>query len=279
LTKPRNFTNFKLYWVKFIHLLVSPVKNIFSSINLALFLIVIALATLSVRTWTHPKYNDRVDAASIISTPKTLKPLALKRKAYNSGIVAATVQGNLFRKDRREFMPPPPRVVPIAQVAQAPALPPPNIKLRGVMLLGARKIAIMEGNYPVREGNQAIKQKPLVRKGYPLGSQIGNFELTQIEKNKVTLDNKRGVLLNLSLSQRPEDKIIRKVGNSLVQKDKNFDPRKVKKPAPPRPSPRRVTARPPKNTPKPVPAPRTFRVSGAPTELPGGIPKPRISGR
>jgi hypothetical protein len=255
------------------------VKNIFSAVILALVLIVIALVTISVRTWTHPKYNDKIDAASITSTPKTLEPLTLKRKAYNSGIVSATVQRNLFRKDRREFMPPPPRVVPVAQVAQGPALPPPNIKLRGVMLLGTRKIAIMEGNYQVREGNHAIKQKPLVRKGYPLGSHIGNFELIQIEKNKVTLDNKRGVLLNLNLSQRPGDKVIQRVGNSLVQKNKNFDPRKIKKPAPPRPAPRRVTARPPKNRPKPVPAPRTFRVSGAPTELPAGIPKPRISGR
>jgi len=255
------------------------VKNIFSAINLTLVLIVIALVAISVRAWTHPKYNDLVDAASITSTPKTLKPLTLKRKTYNSGIVAATVQRNLFRKDRREFMPPPPRVVPIAQVAQGPTLPPPNIKLRGVMLLGTRKIAIMEGNYPVREGSQDIKQKPLVRKGYPLGSQIGSFELTQIEKNKVTLDNKRGVVLNLNLSQRPEDKVIQKVGNSLVQKNKDFDPRKIRKPAPPRPSPGKITAQPPKNTPKPVPAPRTFRVSGAPTELPGEIPKPHISGR
>lgn len=279
MTKPRIFTNFKLSWVRFIHLLVSPVKNIFSAINFALALAVIALITLLVRAWTHPEYNDTIDAASITSAPKTLKPLTLKRQAYNSGIVSATVQGNLFRKDRREFMLPPPRVAPVAQVAQGPALPPPNIKLKGVMLLGARKIAIMEGNYPVREGNQAIKQKPLVRKGYPLGSQIGNFELIQIEKNKVTLDNKRGVLLNLSLSKRPEDKVIKKVGNSLIQKDKDFDPRKIKKPAPPRPSRGRITAKPPKNTPKPVPAPRTFRISGAPTELPAGTPRPRISGR
>jgi len=279
LTKPHNFTNFKLYWARFVHRLVSLLRNIFSVINLALVLIIIGLATVSVRAWTHPKYSGQVDAASITSTPKTLEPLRLKRKAYNTRIVATTVQGNLFRKDRREFMPPTKRVVPIAQVAKGPALPPPNIKLRGIMLLGTRKIAIMEGNYPVREGNQAIKQKPLIRKGYPLGSQIGNFELIQIDKNHVTLDNKRGVLLNLSLSKRPEDKIIRKVGNSLIQKNKNFDPKKIKKPAPPRPAPRRITARPPKNTPKPVPAPRSFRVSGAPTKLPTGMPKPRISGR
>ena len=176
-------------------------------------------------------------------------------------------------------MPPPPRSVPVAQVAQKSDLPPPDIKLRGVMLLGARKIAIMEGNYPVREINRAVKQKPLKRKGYPLGAQIGNFELIQIEKNKVTLDNKRGVILNLNLSKRPEDKIIKKVGNSLVQKSRTFDPRKIKKPAPRRPPPRNITAKPPGNTPKPIRAPRSFRVSGAPTGLPEGIPKPRISGR
>ena len=254
-------------------------RNIFSAINLVLVLIAITLGTLSTRTWIDPKYPERIDAASVISAPKTLKPMAIKRKVYNSRIVASTVQGNLFRKDRREFVRPPPRVVQVAQVASIPALPPPNLKLKGVMLLGTRKIAIMEGNYPVREANHAVKQKPLKRKGYPLGSQIGNFELVQIEKNKVTLDNKRGVILNLNLSQRPEDKVIRKVGNALVQKSKNFDPRKSKKPAPPRPSPRNITAKRQINRPKPVSAPRSFRISGAPTTVPGGAPKPRISGR
>ena len=140
-----------------------------------------------------------------------------------------------------------------------------------------------------REANQAIKQKPLKRKGYALGSQIGNFELTHIEKNNVTLDNKRGVILNLNLSQRPADKIIQKVGNNLVQKDKNFDPRKIKKvTSPRRRSPQRNTVKPVKNRPKPVKSqPRTFRISGAPTQVPERAegravprpsPKPKMRG-
>ena len=270
------------YWVSFLQMVISPVKNIFSAINLALVLIIIALATVSFKMWTTPKYPDRIDAASVAPVEKKQEPLTLIRKFGNSGVIAAVVQGNLFRKDRKAFRPPPRRTVPVAQVANKPPLPPPNLKLKGVMLLGTRKIAIMEGNYPVREANQSIKQKPLKKKGYVLGSQIGNFELTQIEKTNVTLDNKRGVVLNLNLSQRPSDKVIRKVGNNLVQKDKNFDPNKIKKAAPPqrRQPPQRNTVKPIKAKAKPVQVqPRTFRVSGAPTTVPDGAPQPRISGR
>ncbi|GJL77965.1 MAG: hypothetical protein NPINA01_09540 [Nitrospinaceae bacterium] len=246
---------------------------------MALVLIVIALVTLSIRTWANPKYPERIDPASITPAAKAHKPLVLNRRVNHSGLINATVQGNLFRKDRKEFMPPPPPPVPVAQVARASNLPPPNLKLKGVVFLGNSKIAIMEGNYPVQEANNAIKQKPLKRKGYPLGSQIGNFELTEIEKNRVTLDNKRGVVLNLNLSDRPDDKVIRKVGNTLIQKNKNFDPKKIKRPPPPRKASTNVRAKRQINRPKPVPAPRSFRVSGAPTAPSEGKSRPHISGR
>jgi len=254
----------------------SPVKNIFPVVNIALVLIIIALMTVATRTWIVPEYPDQVDVDLIAYTPKTLEPLALTRKAQNARIITSAVQGNLFRKDRKEFSPP----VQIAQVIHKPAqpaLPPPNLKLKGVLLLGTKRIAIMEGNYPVREGNRAIKKKPLKRKGYPLGSKIGNFELTKIEKTNVTLSNNRGVVLNLSLAQRSDDKIIRKVGNTLVQKSKNFDPGKIKKPAPPRRA-SKTTLKPPARNPKPVRAPRAFRISGAPTQVPAGF-RPHVSGR
>lgn len=252
-------------------------KNIFPVINTVLILIIVTLTTIATRTWMEPKYPDKVDAASATHVPKTLEPQVLIRKVNNVGVINSAVQSNLFRKERREFSPP-------VQIAQAipnstrPALPPPNLKLKGVLLLGSQKIAIMEGDYPVREGNQAIKKKPLKRKGYPLGAKIGGFELTGIEKAKVTLNDNRGVVLNLNLAQRPEDKVIRKVGNTLIQKNKNFDPGKIKKASPPRHSSPGALKRPIKNT-QPVRAPRAFRISGAPTNMPRGIPRPHVSGR
>lgn len=269
------------YWIKFLQTINSPVKNIFPVINTVLVLIIVFLMTIAARTWMDPKYPDKVDEDSITHVPKTLKPQVLTRKTKNARVINSAVQGNLFRKDRKEYMPP----VQIAQVIRkpaSPALPPPNLKLKGVLLLGAKKIAIMEGDFPFREGNQAIKKKPLKRKGYPLGSKIGNFELTAIEKTKVTLNNNRGVVLNLNLAQRPEDKVIRKVGNKLIQKNKDFDPGKIKKVSPPRRASTAALKRSVKkriNKPKPVRAPRSFRISGAPTNVPGGTLKPHVSGR
>jgi hypothetical protein len=264
------------YWMKFLQTVNSPVKNIIPVLNIVLVLIIFALVTVATRTWMAPEYPTRVDVDQIAYAPKTLMPLALSRKPQNASVISSAVQGNLFRQDRKEFSPP-------VQIAQAilkpaqPALPPPNLKLKGVLLLGTKKIAIMEGNYPVRENNQAIKKKPLKKKGYPLGSKIGNFELTNIEKTKVTLNNNRGVILNLNLKQRPDDKIIQKIGNSLVQKSKTFDPGKIKKPSPPQK--RSTTAiRKPVRKPKPVRAPRAFRISGAPTGNPEAY-RPHVSGR
>ncbi len=271
------------YWLKFLRTVSSPVKNIFPAVNIVLVLIIVVLATIVTRTWTVPSYPDKVNVERVTHAPKTLEPQVLIRKTNNTGIINTTVQGNVFRKDRREFSPPP---VQIAQAIQtrpaAPPLPPPNLRLKGVMLLGNKKVAIMEGDYPVREGNQAIKKKPLKRKGYSLGAKIGNFELTAIEKNKVTLNNNRGVQLNLNLTQRSEGQVIRKVGNSLIQKNKNFDPGKIKKATPQRPT-TRTAAKPQKNKPikqpRAVPAPRSFRVSGAPTPAQGRVFRPHVSGR
>jgi hypothetical protein len=265
------------YWIKLLQTVNSPMKNIFPVVNIALILIIIALMTLATRTWVAPKYPDRVDVNLIAYKQKTLEPLALTRKAHHARIINSAVQGNLFRKDRKEFSPPPVQVAKVIHKPAPPALPPPNLRLKGVLLLGSKKIALMEGNYPVREGNQAIKKKPLKRKGYPLGSKIGDFELTKIEKTNVTLNNNRGVVLSLNLAQRSGDKVIRKVGNSLVQKSKNFDPGNIKKPAPPRRA-SKTTVKPPARKPKPVRAPRAFRISGAPTQVQAGF-KPHVSGR
>ena len=254
----------------------SPMKNIFPVVNIILVLAIVALITIATKTWMTPKYPDKVDVDLIAYVPKTLMPLALTRKVHNARVINSAVQSNLFRRDRREYSPP----VQIAQVIHKPAppaLPPPNLKLKGVLLLGTKKIAIMEGDYPVREGNQAIKKKKLKKKGYPLGARIGDFELTRIEKTKVTLNDSRGVVLNLNLTQRPQDKAIRRVGNALVQKNKNFDPGKIKKELPRRSSSPTTLKRPVRN-PQPVRAPRAFRISGAPTRAPGTY-KPHVSGR
>jgi hypothetical protein len=223
----------------------------------------------------YPEYPDRVDEDSMTLVPKKLNPMSLSRKGNNSQSINSTAQANLFRKDRKEYLPPE-QIAPVIHQPGLSDLPPPNLKLIGVLLLANKKIAIMEGSFPVREGNQAIRKKPLRRKGYPLGATIGSYKLTKIEKTRVTLSNNRGVVLNINLEQRPAGKVIRKVGNTLVQKNKSFDPGKIKKALRPATF-KRPTQRPVKK-PTPGRTTRPYRISGAPTPV-GTVPTPHVSGR
>jgi hypothetical protein len=202
-------------------------KYIFPALNVTLALIIVTLVTIATRTWMFPKYPEKVDMDSVPYVPKTLEPMVLARKTNNAKIINSAVQRNLFRKDRRDLNLPfqVEHVVP----SKTPKLPLPNLKLKGVLLLGAKKIALMEGDYPVREGLQGIRKKKLERKKYLLGAKIGRFELTEIQKTKVTLNNNKGVVLILNLVQRPEEKIIQRVGNTLIQQDESFDPGNIKK--------------------------------------------------
>lgn len=241
-------------------------NKIFSVINFGLVLTITLFLTLSIRTWTHPKYVPQTNGAAVSNPQKNLKKLTLQRRVYNAGIVTAVTQGNLFRKERVSFQVP----VNLARLVPQPSnVPPPNLKLRGVMLLRNTKIAILEGTYPIMEGNNSIKNQPIKRQGYSLGSQIGNYELTQIERTSVTLDDKSGRILNIKLAKRPPDKTIRRRGNTLIQKSRNFNPKKIKllsRPKPPAPVVQSGKSKAPQ---------RTFRISGAPTRA----PRPHISGR
>lgn len=253
-------------------------KNIFVAVNIVLVLVIVALTTVVTRTWMAPKNPDKMDLSASTHAPKTLEALVLKRKPNDARIINSTVQKNLFRQDRKEFSPPI-KIVPVVQAPPLPTLPPPNIKLRGIMLLGAKRIAFMEGSYPVREGRQAIKKNILKRKGYTLGAKIGDFKLTKIEKTKVTLNNNSGVVLNLKLTRSPQDQIIRKIGNTLIQKNKNFNPANIKKAVParrsPKISPKRSRVSPKRSRPSsPSTGERNFRISGAPTRA----FKPHVSG-
>ena len=221
-------------------------KFIFKTVNILLGLTIVTLTTITANTWIVPNYSDRENVNLVSHEPKPLEPLeplVINRKVKNTGVIKSIVQGNLFHKDRREFNPP----VQVRQVVYEPestTLPPPKLKLKGALLSGSNKIAFIEGSYFVKEDIHGIKKKSLNRKGYPLGAKIGEFELTEIEKTKVTLYNNKGVVLNLNLLQRPEDKVIQKVGNTLIQKSKNFDPGNIKKVSPPRSSSQTILKQP-----------------------------------
>ena len=235
-----------------------PLNKLFPAINLVFVFASALLVTMSVRTWTHPPYPPRVDGSSVVGSPKNLQKLAVNKPGYSAGTVSQVVQNNVFRKERRQYVPPP-SARPAAP--PKPTLPPPNLVLKGILMLGGTKIAILQGKYSTREGGRII-QKKVKKKGYSLGQIVGDFELIEIEKNSVTLDDKKGRKIRLRLTTRPPDKVIHREGNLFIHKNKKFDPKKFK-------------ATPVKT--KPV----KERISGATSPPPGRVPPVRvhISGR
>ena len=240
-----------------------PLNKLFPAINLVFVLASALLVTMSVRTWTHPPYPSRVDGSSVVGSPKNLQKLAVNKPGYSAGTVSQVVQNNVFRKERRQYVPPP-SARPAAP--PKPTLPPPNLVLKGILMLGGTKIAILQGKYSTREGGRII-QKKVKKKGYSLGQIVGDFELIEIEKNSVTLDDKKGRKIRLRLATRPPNKVIHREGTLFFHKNKKYDPRKFKA-TPVKNKPVRPKVTQPKTKPSsgqvPAPTPR-FRISGAPT--------------
>ena len=86
-------------------------------------------------------------------------------------------------------------------------------------MLGGTKIAILQGSYWLNKANKPIQQK-IKKKGYSIGQIVGNFELTEIDKTSVTLDNKKGHVVRLRLTNRTPEKVIQRAGTALFQKKK-----------------------------------------------------------
>ncbi len=229
-------------------------NRIFSVVNVVLIFLIGGLVTDLVTTWTHPKYPPRVDGTRVPAKSQPPFRATLNHPPYGPEIIAPVIQTNLFRKERTDYQP---RPVQVARAAPKPSVPPPELKLKGVVLLNGTKIAILEGNYPVLGTDNSVKKKPIKRKGYSLGSHIGNYRLTEIDKSAVTLQNPVGNRVHLKLANRPPDQMIQRKGDTLFQKSKSFNPKSI------------VPDRPQK-TPPPVSAP--------PAQKPKSAPPARISG-
>ena len=189
---------------------ISPMYRIFSSLNIIFILAILTLTTFGVRTWIYPKYPNRVDGENQMSSSRKIAPLKIKRQTITPQSVNEIVSKNLFRKERIEYQPPnsPQPTSQAAKVAPKPELPAPKLTLRGVMLLGGTKIAILEGSHPVTiEGK--VENTPIKRKGYYLGDKIGGYKISKISKREVILDNSAGQIIAVKLkrSMNSTDKI------------------------------------------------------------------------
>ena len=259
------------------------VRKIATTINCVLLGVIGVLLFFAVRTWTHPKYPREITAGSVLDAPAQPQALPVRNHLYNAAVIQAVVQSNLFRKDRRDYVPPPPPPRPASPVAPpAPQVPPPDLRLTGVMLLPGKPLAFLEGSMSVLKGDRTVAKKPVKRRGYPIGAQIGEYQIARIDKTEAVLDNKRGATLRLKLAKKGRTPIERN-GNAFTQKSESFNPRalipekKLRKQPAPKPVKTQQARR--------IPAPRSIRISGAPMPanseqpIPVGIPRPRISGR
>ena len=203
LTNPNKFISL---WVKNLTS-TSPVYRIFSSLNIIFILAILTLTTFGVRTWIYPKYQNRVDGENQMSSSREMAPLKIKRQTITPQSVNEIVSKNLFRKERIEYQPPnsPQPTSQAAKVAPKPELPAPKLTLRGVMLLGGTKIAILEGSHPVTiEGK--VENTPIKRKGYHLGDKIGGYKISKISKSEVMLDNSSGQIITVKLKRSMKSK-------------------------------------------------------------------------
>ena len=164
-----------------------------------------------------------VDGTSVAASSKTLKKLEVTKPNYNAKTVSQVVQANIFRKERKEYVPPTPSTQAVKSLALLSTLPPPNLILKGVLMLGGTKIAILQGSYWLNKTNKPVQHK-IKKKGYSIGQIVGNFELTEIDKNSVTPDNKKGQVVRLRLTNRAPEKAIQRAGTTFFQKKKKISP-------------------------------------------------------
>lgn len=206
LTNPNKFISL---WIKNLTY-TSPVYKIFSSLNVILIFAILTLSAFGARSWIYPKYPSRVNIENQMDSSRKIEHLTIKRQTFTPQSVNEIVSKNLFRKERIEYQPPvsPQPISQVAKVAPKPELPAPKLTLRGVMLLGGTKIAILEGSHPVTiEGK--VENTPIKRKGYYLGDKIGGYKISKISKREVILDNSAGQIIAVKLkrSMNSTDKI------------------------------------------------------------------------
>jgi hypothetical protein len=240
-------------------------KKIFI-INSILVIGMAGILYLAYNTWFNPPYPPLAGIDSMSGATKKFEPPSPIRENYPPTLADTISQQNLFRKERAEYVPPPPPPPPPpAQAAPPPppkpVAPPPKLKVSGLMDFGKeKKVAVLEGTYSVLNGEK-IEDKPLKKKGYNIGEQIGTYHITEIGRTSVSLDNKEGSVIKVSLVTRPEEDQIKRNGFHFFHKSKNPRP-------PPPASPVEVGTPIPSAPHSPQPGQPPARASGAATPAP-----------
>jgi hypothetical protein len=176
------------------------VYRILSSLNIALIGTILTLSVFGIRTWVDPKYPNKIDSSNKVTFAQKLTPIVLRRQIATIESVNEVAGNNLFREERVEYIPPnqEPDNAKESNKALHDTFPPPELVLRGVMILNGIKIAILEGTQSIQNEDK-VESKSIKRKGYYLGDKIGDYKITEIEKREVKLDNSKGQILSVKL--------------------------------------------------------------------------------
>jgi len=183
------------------------VYRILSSLNIISILTILTLSAFGIRTWVYPKYPNMVDTSNNVTFTQKLAPLEMRRQIAPTESVNNVVSNNLFREERDEYISPNQETdsTETPNETHEDALPPPELDLRGVMILNGIKIAILEGTQSIKNEDE-IESKDIKRKGYYLGDKIGDYKITEIEKREVQLDSSTGQTLSVKLRRQLKSK-------------------------------------------------------------------------
>ena len=168
--------------------------------------------------WKSRNQSLRVSAAEIVIVKRELEPLSFPRKELFGKEVDLVASNNLFRKQRSQYVKPVRRVRRVKKkviLKKAPPVikvrvkekkepkriaPPPKLTLGGVIIIPGRNIAILEGQYPLPNSHKGrFKYHPLKTSRFVLGDMIGEYRITEIERDQVILSNLDGDTLRIML--------------------------------------------------------------------------------
>ena len=230
--------------------------RILSSLNIILIITILTLSVFGIRTWVYPKYPNMVDTSNKVIFTQKLAPLEMRRQIAPTESVNKVVGNNLFREERVEYIPtnPEPDTTKTPNETPEDVLPPPELALRGVMILNGIKIAILEGTQSIKNEDE-IESKNIKRKGYYLGDKIGDYKIAEIEKKEVKLNSSTGQTLSVKILRQSTNMDKKTTKNKKKPKLLSTQPKVNKKTAP--------------TIKKPV-SPK-HRISGATTRLPKHI--------
>jgi hypothetical protein len=236
------------------------------------FILIVALSGLllwNVNIWINPKYPAQVDGSSLNTTPKSLQNYDLKRKTYPASMVSSVSSGNLFRKQRQEYIKAPDPVQVVSPASQKPKVPPPEFNVKGIMMLASSKIAVLDGKYYISSGQTEMSRKPIKKKGYRLGDYIGDYQVRNINKTSVTLSDDSGNSVTKKLHQKSTTPIEKSSSGLKYKPPKDNKKQLAKTNEKPRP----VTP------PRPVSRPQPKQSAPPQAAVPKPALVPHISGR